>query len=337
MKTNLFSVCITAVMLLCTSTFAQTLVTNMSSTNGDVYSVYKDGGSYYLGGSFTYVGLNTGYAAATKTNNDFPNMNFPSVNGNVETIVPDGTGGWYIGGFFSVVGTTAASNLAHINANNTVDAAFNAACNSRVRTIARVATRLYIGGDFTTVNGTSRLYAAAVNANTGAVVLAWNPAPNYSVYSIAPVFGTDTTLWLGGSFSAINSTVNRPYLAKVNSSNGNTISGSVSANSTVYKLLARGDSVFVGGSYTRLGLRTDYLGSITTGSGNADQSMPVANGQIRSISPDGTGGWYVAGFFTQIGGVSRSYVARLNPDKTVNVSFNVTSNSYVYSLALDGN
>ena len=65
--------------------------------------------------------------------------------------------------------------------------------------------------------------------------------------------------------------------------------------------------------------------------------MPVANNQIRSIISDGAGGWYVAGFFTTIGGVSRSYVARVNPDKSINANFNVTSNSYIYALALDGN
>ena len=58
---------------------AQTLVTNMSSANGNVYAVFKKGGSYYIGGDFTYVGLNTGYGALTSINNDYPNMDFPSI------------------------------------------------------------------------------------------------------------------------------------------------------------------------------------------------------------------------------------------------------------------
>ena len=229
---------------------AQTLVKNMSSTNGDVYSVYKSGGSYFIGGSFNYVGLNTGYAALTQTNNDYPNMDFPTVNGTISTIVPDGSGGWYIGGYFSAVGSVAVSNLAHVKSDNTVDANFNASCNSRVRAVVRVSNRLYIGGDFTSVNGTARNYAAALNANTGAVIVAWNPAPNGSVYTISPILATsvninDTTLWLGGGFTTINSGINRPYLVKVNSTNGNFVNGTVNTNALVNKLLTRGDSVLL--------------------------------------------------------------------------------------------
>src|SRR5215831_20633966 len=78
---------------------AQTLQKFMSSTNGDVYTVYKSGGSYYLGGSFTYVGLKTGYDLLTNATNDNPNMDFPgATNGQVYCSIPDGSGGWYVGG-----------------------------------------------------------------------------------------------------------------------------------------------------------------------------------------------------------------------------------------------
>ena len=265
-------------------------------------------------------------------------MDFPTVNGTISTIVPDGSGGWYIGGYFSAVGSVAVSNLAHVKSDNTVDANFNASRNSRVRAVVRVSNRLYIGGDFTSVNGTARNYAAAPNANTGAVIVAWNPAPNGSVYTISPILATsvninDTTLWLGGGFTTINSGINRPYLVKVNSTNGNFVNGTVNTNALVNKLLTRGDSVLLPVIIQGLALERIIFSGITVGSGLADQTMPVANNQIRSIISDGAGGW-VYGFFTTIGGVSRSYVARVNPDKSINANFNVTSNSYIYALAL---
>ena len=122
-----FSIAITIISNLC---IAQTLVKNMSSANGNVYAVYKKGSSYYIGGDFNYVGLKTGYAALTKTNNGYPNMDFPQFNGLVVSLIPDGNGGWYAGGDFTMVGGISTSRLAHINSNNTVDNSFKAHCNS---------------------------------------------------------------------------------------------------------------------------------------------------------------------------------------------------------------
>jgi hypothetical protein len=65
-----------------------------------VYAVYKKGGGYYIGGDFNYVGLNTGYAALTKTTNDYPNMDFPQFDGQIYSLIPDGVGGWYAAGYF---------------------------------------------------------------------------------------------------------------------------------------------------------------------------------------------------------------------------------------------
>ena len=326
-----------AVLSIQASLNAQTLVKNMSSANGNVYAVYKKGSSYYIGGDFNYVGLNTGYGAFTQTTNDYPNMNFPQFNGQVYSLIPDGNGGWYAGGYFTVAGGVSKSYLAHINPNNTIDASFNANCNSAVRTIVKVGNRLYIGGSFTTVNGTTRLYAAAVNASSGAIVNAWNPAPNSTVNSITAAFGTDTTIWLGGNFTTINtSNLSRPYLARVNTTNGSFITGSISAGNVVNTLTTHGDSIFVGGNFSRLGLKTDYLSSINEGGTGSDQSMPNTNGQIKCIIPDGSGGWYVGGYFTQIGALNKSYVAHVKSDKTVDASFTATCNSAVFALVKDG-
>src|ERR671938_16131 len=113
-----------------TSSFAQTLVKNMSSTNGDVYSVYKSDGSYYIGGNFTQVGLKTGYAALSTLTKDYPDMDFPAADGQIYAAIPDGSGGWYVGGYFTTIGGVSKQRLAHVMKNNTVDAAFTANCNS---------------------------------------------------------------------------------------------------------------------------------------------------------------------------------------------------------------
>lgn len=317
--------------------FGQTLVKNMSSTDGDVYSVYKSGGAYYLGGNFHYVGLKTGYDAFVTASNDYPDMNFPAVtNGQVYAILPDGSGGWYVGGYFTQIAGVNKNYIAHILSNKTVDANFTASCNYAVLAIAKVGTTLYIGGGFTTVNGTTRNYAAAVKSNTGALINGWNPSPNYQVRTICPILGTDTTIWLGGDFSTINNGISRPYLVKVNNSNGNIVGGTLSADQPVFKMVARGDSVIAGGAFTRLGLKTDRLASITEGSGQSDQSMPEANGRVSCIISDGSGGWYVGGYFTVIGGVSKNYIAHVLSNKTVDPNFTASCNNVVLAIVKDG-
>lgn len=317
--------------------FAQTLVTNMSSTNGDVYSVYKSGGAYYIGGNFTYVGLKTGYNALVKNNNDRPDMSFPAAtNGQVYSAIPDGSGGWYIGGYFTLVAGVNKNYIAHILSNKTVDPNFTASCNYAVLAMAKVGTTLYIGGGFTTVNGSTRTYAAAVKTSTGALINNWNPAPNNYVRTIAPVLGSDTTIWLGGDFTLMNTSKSRPYLAKVNNTNGSVITGTLSADQTVWKLTTRGDSVIGGGGFTRLGLKTAYLASISEGSTHPDQTMPEANGRIICIIPDGSGGWYVGGAFTQIGGVNKNYIAHILSNRTVDPNFTASCDSWVWAIVKDG-
>src|SRR6476620_9306458 len=104
MKTKFYVLLLAAITTIVNQSFAQTLVKNMSSANGTVYATYKQGSSYYIGGDFTYIGLNTGYGALTTTTNDYPNMDFPQFNGQLYALVPDNSGGWYAGGSFTSVG-----------------------------------------------------------------------------------------------------------------------------------------------------------------------------------------------------------------------------------------
>jgi len=334
MKAKLY-VALTLAISASATCFSQTIVKNMSSANSDVYTVYKSGGSYYLGGAFTYVGLNTGYAALTTSTKDYPNMDFPATNGSVYAVIPDAGGGWYIGGNFTSLNGTSKSYLAHINSDKTVDAGFNANCNSTVRALCLVGSKLYVGGSFNSINGTTRMYAGAVNASTGAVST-WNPALDNSVNAITAVLGKDTTIWLGGNFSNVNTNVLRPYLVKVNNTNGTIINGALNANNLVYALTSKKDSVFVGGAFSELGLRTNYLSTINSGSKTANQTIPTANGVVRSIIPDGSGGWYVGGDFGLIGGITRAYVAHVLSTNKVDPTFNVTLNSSVYAMVKVG-
>lgn len=64
----------------------------------------------------------------------------------------------------------------------------------------------------------------------------------------------------------------------------------------------------------------------------------VSDGTIYSVVPDGSGGWFIGGSFTTVGGVSRNAVARINADGTINETWNanVGVGGVVYALAIGG-
>jgi LPXTG-site transpeptidase (sortase) family protein len=72
-------------------------------------------------------------------------------------------------------------------------------------------------------------------------------------------------------------------------------------------------------------------------------NMPTANNFILAIAPDGTGGAYIGGAFTQLtpagGGpaVNRNYIAHIKSDGTIDAAWNPSANLWVYALAVSGN
>lgn len=64
----------------------------------------------------------------------------------------------------------------------------------------------------------------------------------------------------------------------------------------------------------------------------------VTDGTVYSVIPDGSGGWFIGGSFTSVGGVNRNAVARINSDGTLNETWdaNVGEGGVVYALAIGG-
>ncbi len=73
-------------------------------------------------------------------------------------------------------------------------------------------------------------------------------------------------------------------------------------------------------------------------------NMPTANGWVYAVVPDGAGGVYIGGYFTQLtlapvhggGTVTRNYVAHVLADGTVDPAWNPNANGYVFALAVSG-
>ena len=62
--------------------------------------------------------------------------------------------------------------------------------------------------------------------------------------------------------------------------------------------------------------------------------VAAAQGDVYAVVPDGAGGWYIGGSFTQINQTPRNRVAHINSDHTLDLNWNPDADSTVYALAL---
>lgn len=110
----------------------------------------------------------------------------------------------------------------------------------------------------------------------------------------------------------------------------------LNANATVRAVLPAPEATYVGGSFTYAGPRTGSGLVTDKASGDARGGKPVYDGPVADAVPDGAGGAYVAGSFTDLGGSGRSYLARLRPDGSVDPAFAPNPDGPVSSLAALG-
>lgn len=108
-------------------------------------------------------------------------------------------------------------------------------------------------------------------------------------------------------------------------------------NNSVYSSAISGNTLYIGGNFTFIGPQTGGGAPIDTSSATITPSNHLFNnGSIYAVVPDGAGGWYVGGTFTQIGGVTRNRLARINADGTLH-PFDPDVNNIIYAMQLSGN
>ncbi|HYK22642.1 MAG TPA: hypothetical protein VEV42_18005, partial [Pyrinomonadaceae bacterium] len=177
----------------------------------------------------------------------------------------------------------------------------------------------------------------------------FDPGTNAQVFAIAVQF--DGKIIVGGNFTSIggggNGNTSRSRIARLN------LDGTVDANfdpgaspSPVSVLAVQFDGqILVGGDFNFLGgggfgnVPRSKIGRLNP-DGSVDTSFnPGANGQITAMLVQPDGKILIGGFFTMVGSggsgtVPRSRIARLNPDGTVDTSFNPGANNTVRAFAL---
>lgn len=314
-------------------TSAQTLKPAQFSTDGQVETLVRDGDTLFVGGSFSRVGISTENYTVLPADSDTPEIDGLAPNSTVRAAVADGEGGWYIAGSFTSVNGTTRQRVAHILPDQALDPNFSLSVNSTVYALALDDDHLYIGGSFTEVEGISVQRAVRANKVTGSLDNNWLPAiDNGTVHRIIKI---EDEVYVGGSFSSAAGNNTHRYFAGFSATDGALIPGP-SVNSTVYDIRRDGAALYLAGQFSSGGAFQQNLAAFSLDSNTPDPGFAFANNTVRTVIPDGNGGWYAAGSFSQAGGISQDRVAHILPDGSNDPDFNVSANGTVYSLALDG-
>lgn len=105
---------------------------------------------------------------------------------------------------------------------------------------------------------------------------------------------------------------------------------------TVRTAMVSGNLLYVGGDFGYLGPETGRGVPIDALTGQAPSSIAKVTGvEVLAVAPDGAGGWYIGGDFTDVDGTPRSNIAHILADNTVS-GWNPSANGVVRALAVDG-
>src|SRR5713101_797668 len=320
-------------------------------------------GKILVGGSFTTLGGGgTGRTARNRIARLNPDGTLdttfdPGANGEVDALAIQADGKILVGGAFTTLGgggTTVRNHIARLNSNGTPDTSFDPGANNNVLALAvQPDGKILLGGDFTTVGGggtgtTPRARIARLSAN-GAVEASFDPGANDHVKAL--VVQADAQILVGGDFTTFggggSGMTARNHIARLNLDGTLDTSFDPGANQTAVIVLAvqADNKILVGGTFTMLGgggtgiYTRNFIGRLYA-DGTLDNNFdPGANSSVRAVALQSDGKILLGGDFTTLGGggigtTARSRLGRLNPDGTLENSFDPGANSTVQALAV---
>ncbi len=105
----------------------------------------------------------------------------------------------------------------------------------------------------------------------------------------------------------------------------------------VFATAQSGNTLYAGGFFDNVGPATGAFAVSDPATGVAQSGWARVTGEIRTILPDGSGGWYIGGDITQVGTFVRKNIAHIRADKTVDPDFAPDADNAVLTMARSGN
>jgi uncharacterized delta-60 repeat protein len=250
-----------------------------------------------------------------------------------------------VAGFFNRIGSEQRRGLVRLLPDGNADPAFRADVlpNGSIGALARDATdHVYAVGSFSHINGVFRSRLAKLDP-AGNVVPGWMPARTDVDTSVAFVDAAGDLIVRGFNSGSGSPTVWQTSLLKFSGANGEqrfdlNVTVTRSPNTPVVRVTGDGTHLYVFGQFDAVnGVPRRNLARLSlTGVVDAGWN-PSPNLNVLDVDPDGAGGIYVSGEFTEIAGqTAQIRLVRLDPSGGVVSGFNPTPNSFVDNVVIDG-
>ncbi len=107
-------------------------------------------------------------------------------------------------------------------------------------------------------------------------------------------------------------------------------------NGYVEDILATGDTTYLAGQFTVVGPNTGKGVPLDTTTGEPASAYPKVNETVSAVVADGSGGWFIGGYFTMVGGMARERLAHIKADGSLDADWNPGANGAVLCMAFSG-
>lgn len=256
-------------------------------------------------------------------------------------------------GYFTSVDGVPRGRIARLDANGILDTTFmdglvgadDIVLNVKVQSDGKII----IGGGFEHINGASRNLIARLNS-TGALDHEFMMAGANNEVTAVEVQPTDGKILVGGTFSVMSGHKSTG-LSRLNPDGSPDLvflfnmPGVSGNNGRVDSIAVQPDGkIYIGGSFTKAGyedslVTSNNIARLNT-NGTLDWNFDASgslgtDGPVYAIAVQPDGKVLLGGDFQNAGGGTRTNIARLNPDGTLDTEFiEVDLDNIVYSIAL---
>ncbi len=221
-----------------------------------------------------------------------------------------------VGGNYRSFDGTTQQILVKLNSNGSLDTTFSPSIaplnDSVVKTIAfQTDGKILIGGTFASVNGVNKTSLARLNAD-GTLDNSFNPTIGSALIN-SIIVQTDGKIVIGGGFSGVNG-FNRSNLVRLNPDGSLDPSFNVGSISLLTQVLIQPDNKFLALTGSAI-LRRNTDGTAD----NSLQSPTVSS--VKKIYLESDGKIILVGSFGSVNGISRSNIARISTNGTLDTLF----------------
>lgn len=307
-----------------------------SSTTNSTWGAWdlarQPDGKIVVGGVFTQINENDRINFARLNANGSLDSSFADTRcawyGSVNAITQQPDGKIVVGGDFRFANGVLRRNIARFNIDGTLDVTFNSAgygADSYINAIAvQPNGKMIISGFFSNYNGVSRNTLARINAD-GSLDTTFTPPPIGSGSGIYDIVVLPNNKILLAGAASVNNTYTTIFRLNFDGSLDTSFPLGAASRNILTLAVQPDGKILIGGLFTSFG-NVPVSGIARLNSdGSLDSSFNIGTGVDAALydialQPDGK--VVIVGSFSTFNGVNRRGIARIDPDGSLDTSFN---------------